>query len=72
MVGRFNEELRRTLMYYYYCLVTGDAENAARYLALVAQPLRRGDPMGFRREVEEICRRWSRVLQLPATSRSRS
>ena len=24
MVGRFDEELRRTLMYYYYCLVTGD------------------------------------------------
>ena len=38
MVGRFDEQLRRTLMYYYYCLVTGDSENAARYLALVAQP----------------------------------
>lgn len=60
MVGRFSDELRRTLMYYYYCLVTGDAENAARYLAMVAQPLRGGDPMGFRREVEEVCRRWSR------------
>jgi ubiquinone biosynthesis protein len=61
MVGRFTEELRRTLMYYYFCLVTGDSENAARYLALVAQPLRGGDPAGFRREVEEICRRWSRA-----------
>ncbi len=61
MVGRFTEELRRTLMYYYFCLVTGDSENAARYLALVAQPLRGGDPEGFRREVEEICRRWARA-----------
>lgn len=61
MVGRFTEELRRTLMYYYFCLVTGDSENAARYLALVAQPLRGGDPAGFRREVEEICRRWARA-----------
>ena len=60
MVGRFSEELRRTLMYYYFCLVTGDSENAARYLALVAQPLPGGDPAGFRREVEEICRRWAR------------
>lgn len=61
MVGRFSDELRRTLMYYYYCLVTGDPENAARYLAMVAQPLRGGDPTGFRREVEEVCRRWSRA-----------
>ncbi len=59
MVGRFSDELRRTLMYYYFCLVTGDAENAARYLAMVAQPLRGGDPVGFRREVEDICRRWA-------------
>jgi ubiquinone biosynthesis protein len=61
MVGRFDEQLRRTLMYYYYCLVTGDSENAARYLALVAQPGPGGDPQGFRRGVEEICRRWSRA-----------
>jgi ubiquinone biosynthesis protein len=60
MVGRFDEELRRTLMYYYYCLVTGDAENAARYLSMVASPGPGGDPVGFRRGVEEICRRWAR------------
>jgi ubiquinone biosynthesis protein len=60
MVGRFTEELKRTLMYYYFCLVTGDSENAARYLSMVAHPGPRGDVAGFRREVEEICRRWSR------------
>jgi ubiquinone biosynthesis protein len=60
MVGRFDEELRRTLMYYYYCLVTGDPENAARYLGIVAQAGPGGDPVGFRRGVEEICRRWIR------------
>ncbi len=60
MVGRFDDELRRTMMYYYYCLVMGDAENAARYLATVAQVGAGGDRHGFRREVEEICRRWSR------------
>jgi ubiquinone biosynthesis protein len=61
MVGRFTEELKRTLMYYYFCLVTGDSENAARYLSMVAQPGPRGDVTGFRREVEEICRRWAKT-----------
>ncbi len=61
MVGRFNDELRRTLLYYYYCLVMGDAENAARYLAAVAEPISGSDLVGFRREVEEICRRWQRA-----------
>lgn len=58
MVGRLDPELRRTLLYYYYCLVTGDAENAARYLTAVAQPAPGGDPQGFRREVAEISARW--------------
>jgi ubiquinone biosynthesis protein len=60
MVGRLDGELRRTLLYYYYSLVSGDAENAARYLAAVAEPARGGDPEGFRREVTEISRRWRR------------
>ena len=58
MVGRLDDELRRTLLYYYYSLVNGDAENAARCLAAVAEPGREGDPAGFRREVAEISRRW--------------
>jgi ubiquinone biosynthesis protein len=61
MVGRFSEELKRTLMWYYFCLVTGDSENAARYLAMVAQPGRKGDVAGFRREVEETSRRWAKT-----------
>ena len=60
MVGRFDEELRRTLLYYYYALVMGDAEGAARYLADVAQPAPGADPVGFRREVTEILHRWNR------------
>lgn len=60
MVGRFDSELRRTLLYYYYALVTGDSEGAARYLAAVAEPGAGGDLTGFRKEVEEICRRWKR------------
>ena len=60
MVGRFGEELRRALLYYYYSLVLGDVDAAARYLALVAEVGPGGDPHGFRREVAEICRRWKR------------
>jgi ubiquinone biosynthesis protein len=61
MVGRFDEELKRTMLYYYYCMVTGDAENAARYLGALAETGRRSNPKGFQREVEEICRRWYRT-----------
>jgi ubiquinone biosynthesis protein len=60
MVGRFGEEIRRTLLYYYYTLVMGDAEGAARYLASVAEPAPGADPAGFRREVTEILQRWNR------------
>jgi len=61
MVGRFDADLRRALLYYYYSLVTGDAENSARYLAAVAQPGANGDPAGFRRDVVEISTRWHRA-----------
>jgi ubiquinone biosynthesis protein len=68
MVGRFDEELKRTLLYYYYCLVTGDAENAARYLAALADFESRSDPKGFQRHVEEICRRWYRTASFEGFS----
>ncbi len=60
MVGRFNEELRRTMLYYFYTLVMGDAEGAARYLAQIAHPGPGADPDGFKREVTEILLRWNR------------
>ena len=58
MVGRLDGDLRRTLLYYYYSLVTGDAEGAARYLSTVAAAGPSSDPAGFRREVVEISGRW--------------
>jgi ubiquinone biosynthesis protein len=56
MVGRLHDELRRTLLYYYYSLVMGDSENAARYLAAAAEP-GRGRSCGFRamsRDIESV------------------
>jgi ubiquinone biosynthesis protein len=61
MVGRFENDLRRTFLYYYYTLVMGDAEGAARYLAAIAIPGPGADPKGFRREVTEILLRFNRA-----------
>ena len=61
MVGYFDGDLRRTLLYYYFSLVTGDAENAARYLASVATTGKKADPRGFQRAVAELCRRFYRA-----------
>jgi len=61
MVGRLDDELRRTMLYYFFSLVTGDAESAARYLAASARTGSGSDPVGFRREVAEISRRWRRA-----------
>ena len=61
MVGRLDEELRRTLLYYYFALVMGDAENSARYLAAIATPGPDANQAGFRREVAEIANRWKRA-----------
>ncbi|HKI01796.1 MAG TPA: AarF/UbiB family protein [Thermoanaerobaculia bacterium] len=60
MVGRFESDLRRTFLYYYYTLVMGDAEGAARYLAAIAIPGPGADVNGFRREVMEILLRFNR------------
>jgi ubiquinone biosynthesis protein len=68
MVGHLDADLRRLLLYYYYSLVTGDAESAARYLAAVAAPTRGGDPAGFRREVAEISSRWRSAASFDAFS----
>jgi ubiquinone biosynthesis protein len=68
MVGRLDSELRRLLLYYYYALVTGDAESAARYLCAVAEPARGADPAGFRREVSEISGRWKSAASFDSFS----
>ena len=60
MVGRLDDEVRRSLLYYYYCLVSGDAKAAARYLCHIAEVDPGGDLDGFRREVEDLSRRWQR------------
>jgi ubiquinone biosynthesis protein len=60
MVGRLDEDLRRALLYYYFALVMGDADNSARYLAAIARPGPDANPAAFRGEVAEIANRWKR------------
>ena len=68
MVGHLDADLRRLLLYYYYSLVTGDAESAARYLCAAAEPGRGADPGGFRREVTEISGRWRNAARFDSFS----
>ncbi len=61
MVGRLDPELRRTLLHHLYCVLLGDDEAAARYLAAAAQPGPGADPAAFRREVAVLARKWRRA-----------
>lgn len=61
MVGRFDEELKRSMLYYFYALVSGDVEAASRVLTALARTLPGADPRAFRRDIEDICRRWTRA-----------
>jgi ubiquinone biosynthesis protein len=60
MVGRFEPEIRQRLFYYFYALVMGDPDNAARYLASLALPARKSDVAGFRQAVAGLYGRWLR------------
>jgi ubiquinone biosynthesis protein len=71
MVGRLDDDVRRTLLYYFYCLVIGDVDNAARYLTGVAIPGSNADPQEFRREVEDLSRRWRRAASFDGFSLAR-
>ncbi len=58
MVGRFNRDMRKRMFYYFYSLVTGDPESAARYLSSLALPGKGTDIEGFRRAASDMYARW--------------
>ncbi len=58
MVGRFEDETRRRLLYYYHALVNGDVEKAAWHLSGIADLGPGGNPAEFRRAVVELSRRF--------------
>jgi ubiquinone biosynthesis protein len=59
MVGRFEDRTRRQMLYYFHALVSGDVEGATRYLTDMATVMRGGDPLGFRRAVADLLRRFT-------------
>jgi ubiquinone biosynthesis protein len=58
MVGRFTRDMRKRLFYYFYSLVTGDPESAARYLTSLTIPGKGSDTEGFRRAASDMYTRW--------------
>ena len=58
MVGRFTRDMRKRMFYYFYSLVTGDPENAARYLTSLTIPGKGADTEGFRRAASDLYTRW--------------
>lgn len=58
MVGRFDDRIRRKMLYYFYSLVNGDVDGAAEYLTAMAKIGPGGDPNGFRRAVADSMRRY--------------
>jgi len=58
MVGRFTRDMRKRLFYYFYSLVAGDPESAARYLTSLTLPGKGADIEGFRRACADMYTRW--------------
>lgn len=58
MVGRFEEETRRKMLYYFHSLVTGDISGATRYLSGLATVGEGGNMNDFRRSVADLLRRY--------------
>ncbi len=58
MVGRFEDRMRRRMLYYYHALVTRDVEGAAKFLGQMAELGRGADPVAFRRAVVDLSRRF--------------
>lgn len=58
MVGRFTRDMRKRMFYYFYSLVAGDPESAARYLSSLTIPGKGADIEGFRRAASDLYTRW--------------
>lgn len=58
MVGRFDDRLKRNMLFYFHYLVNGDIENSAFYLLKTAKIGRNGDPVGFKRAVSDLSLRY--------------
>lgn len=60
MVGKFDRDMRKRMFYYFFSLVMGDPDSAARYLTSLALPGKGADMEGFRRAASDLYARWLR------------
>lgn len=60
MVGRFEDDTRKILLYQFNSLILGDVDGAARYMALLAVPGKKGDVEGFKKAYKRIAKAWIR------------
>ncbi len=58
MVGRFDDKIKRNMLYYFYYLVNGDIDNSAKFLFSMATIGKKGDGIGFRRAVIDLSNRF--------------
>lgn len=58
MVGRFEEETRHRMLYYFHALVNRDIEGAVKYLSALARVETDSDAPGFRRAAADLSRRF--------------
>jgi ubiquinone biosynthesis protein len=58
MVGRFDETIKRNMLYYFFALVNEDIEAAVKNLLAMAKFGRGADPIGFKRAVADLFRRF--------------
>ncbi len=58
MVGRFDEKMKLSMLYYFYSLVNGEVEGSAKYLMAMARIGEDGDAAGFKRALSDLFRRY--------------
>ncbi len=58
MVGRFEQETRHRMLYYFHALVNQDIEGAVKYLSALARVDEDSDLPGFRRALADLSRRF--------------
>jgi ubiquinone biosynthesis protein len=58
MVGRFEEQTRHRMLYYFHALVNRDIEGAVKYLCALARLEENSDLPGFRRALADLSRRF--------------
>ena len=58
MVGRFDEKIKRQMLYYFYYLVMNEIDHSAKYLLAMASFGKKSDPAGFKRAVTDLANRF--------------